>query len=171
MNSSAGPLFQNCRYCWDRSAAAMKRWVLLLFALHITRTHSSPHDHLGCRWPSAKGNEATEWCNISCGLLFPIRIKKGRGHVVSLCINSTSFDETVSLTKTISANAMQQSNSDVEEAATLCRWRQFSPWFERMINSSFPTKEAWLKEFVLMCMVLILIELFLFCPVVYARYP
>jgi hypothetical protein len=36
--------------------------------------------------------------------------------VVSLCINSTSFDETVSLTKTISANAMQQSNLDVEEA-------------------------------------------------------
>ena len=36
---------------------------------------------------------------IWCPLL--VRIERERGYVVSLCINSTSFDETVLLTKTI----------------------------------------------------------------------
>jgi hypothetical protein len=63
---------------------------------------------------------------------------------------------------------MQQSKWDGGDQ-NFGRQRKFSPWFERMIISSFPAEETWLKEFVLMCMVLILIELFLFCPVVYAR--
>jgi hypothetical protein len=90
--------------------------------------------------------------HISCDLLLLIRIEKEREHGVSLCICVIFFDETVQLTiNSLPTQHMQCNNLDgMEEAETLVDGGSSLLCFERMINSSFPAREAWLKEFVLM---------------------